>query len=169
MRKLAALTIVALVLTGACSRMAHVDPSETGLAPESILGYIVSLEFEAIDIPGSELLTFDPGQRINEVEYLIEDGRYATRIRHTVEGEQGWTEWTTTSQRLWEYTVTEPNVAKVDRYRADSDGSTPATTTTLTFAAEASGEWTRQLHPTELHPEGARYWGTFTLRKAADE
>ncbi len=166
-RKLLSLTIaaLALVLLGACSITAPNDDTapESGFAPESITGYIVSRAFEAIEYGpiGAPDQTFalGPGTRIDETQYL-ENGK-ATLHRYTLDGGDGWVGWYRTFPRRWEYRVDAPNVAQVLVFTYDDDGSTPASTLTLTFSDESSGTWEHRAHRLTMSSRG-----TFTLRDA---
>ena len=131
-------------------------------APQSLVGYIVSMDIEAIQVPGEQTRRFDRGERINEIEHL--PGGRAARFRHFFAGAgTRWSDWITGTARKRDYTRPEPNVGQVETYTYVNDGSTPADTLTLTFADETSGTWENQ-----NHTQGVRSWGTFTLREVSE-
>lgn len=140
------------------------EPTPAGFAPEDIEGYVILRESKLYRY-GKKTTFYEPGMSLSETEYLTVSRRQATRRRQTFKGEAGWFNFWVSWPRRREWTVLEPNVAKLDVFTYVNDGSTAAYTTKFTFTSETGGTYQYELYPQEDSP-GAYGMGTFTIWKA---
>lgn len=138
------------------------EPEPTpAMAPDSITGYIFTMEIEVLLKDDDPYHHAPPGSRFNEIQFL-ENG-YQIRERSYINDK--WLDWVTGGVRRWEYSIPEPSVGNVDVYNYSNDGSTPANMYSFTFADATSGTWYSVSHRDGIRWQGR---GTFTLREVVE-